>query len=140
VAGSPKVCGSLGSYGEWARVVRSPLVWLGRADPVQSMDAAREEDPVRRAVNSLIDLWRANLTHDVGYTAADLVARANERLPPELHELLLQQAGTPRGDIDPRRVGIWLMSIRGRVHDGYCVDRVKASDAKGNRYALKRTS
>jgi hypothetical protein len=30
-AGAPQVCGALGSYPEWSRMVRSPLVWL----PVQ---------------------------------------------------------------------------------------------------------
>ena len=54
---------------------------------------------------------------------------------PQLRELLVQQAGTPRGDIDARKAGNWLMSIRGRVHDGYCVERTKES-AHGNTYAL----
>ena len=47
----------------------------------------------------------------------------------------MQQAGTPRGDIDARKVGNWLMSIRGRVHDGHCIERMKES-AHGNTYAL----
>jgi hypothetical protein len=55
---------------------------------------------------------------------------------PQLRELLVQQAGTPRGDIDARKIGNWLMSIRGRVHDGYCVERVKESKGWGNTYAL----
>jgi len=144
-AGSPKVCGPLGSYGQWGRMVRSPLIWLGEEDPVKSMDAAREEDPMRRAVNSLITIWRDNLMHDVGYTAATLIDRATdrtvERLPTsELHELLLQQAGTPRGDVDTRRLGNWLMSIRGRIHDGYCIELVKESSSHGNRYALTKAS
>jgi putative DNA primase/helicase len=141
-ADSPKVCDPLGSYGEWTGVARSPLIWLGREDPVKSMDAARAEDPVRRAVNTLITIWRAQLMQDVGYTAALLVERATDRtvdkLPTmELYELLLQQAGTPRGDIDARKVGNWLMAIRGRIHDGYYIDRVTES-IHGNRYALRR--
>ena len=104
---NPDVCGPLGSYEQWTDVVRAPLIWLGREDPVKSMDKAREEDPTRRAVNTLIDIWRAQLMFDVGYTAALLVQRATDRtqdgLPTtELYELLLQQAGTPRGDIDTK--------------------------------------
>ncbi len=30
----------LGSYGQWSKFVREPLVWLGEADPVGSMEAA----------------------------------------------------------------------------------------------------
>lgn len=119
-------------------MVRSPLVWLGKADPVQSMDRAREEDPARVAVNTLIDIWRTHLQPNISYTAADLTGRANERLPPELQELLLQQAGTPRGDIDPRRVSFWLASIRGRIHGGYRIERVKEATRVGNQYALVR--
>ncbi len=80
-AGAPKVCDPLGSYGGWSKMVRSPLVWLGKADPVRSMDRAREEDPARIAVNTLIDIWRMHLQPNVSYTAADLTARANERMP-----------------------------------------------------------
>ena len=133
-AGSPDVgCDPLGSYGEWSKIVRSPLIWLGQEDPTKSMDQAREEDPYRRAVNSLITIWRESLKGKV-CTAADLVAMAQGL--PELHELLLQQAGTARGDIDVRRLGIWLQSIRGRIHDGHCIELVKASSSHGNRYAL----
>lgn len=144
-AGKPEMCGPLGSYGGWSDIVRSPLIWLRREDPVKSMDKAREEDPVRRAVNTLIEIWHGNLMHDVGYTAVDLAARGNERLPPELYELLLQQAGSPRGDIDARRVGTWLTSICGRIHAVrerglYCIERVKESSAHGHRYALKRAA
>jgi putative DNA primase/helicase len=134
----PKVCGPLGSYSQWSRVVRSPLIWLGREDPVKSMEQAREEDPARRAVNNLITIWREHLTLNLGYTAADIAARATERLPPELYELLLQQAGTSRGDIDARRVGMWLASIRGRIHNGHYIDR-KQDKKYGNRYMLLET-
>lgn len=142
-AGQPNVCGPIGSYNEWSTIVRSPLIWLGHEDPVVSMDEARKEDPARRAVNNLIAIWRDNLMHDVGYTAATLIVTATERYSgdlkqPELHELLLQQAGTPRGDIDARRLGNWLMSIRGRIHDGYCIDLVTESSSHGNRYGLQR--
>jgi hypothetical protein len=149
-AGSPKVCGALGSYGEWSDFVRSPLVWLGQDDPVKSMDEAREDDPIRRAEHSLIAIWRTRLGLNVGYTAAGLIKKANEQTSreidshvyesdwtyPQLRELLVQQAGTPRGDIDARRVGNWLMSIRGRVHNGHCIERTKESASHGNTYAL----
>ena len=148
-AGSPRACGPLGSYGEWSNSVRSPLIWLGQEDPVKSMDEAREEDPVRRAEHDLIAIWRTRLGLNTGYTAAGLIRKAEEQTRreidshvyesdwtyPQLRELLVQQAGTPRGDIDARKVGNWLMSIRGRVHDGYCVERTKES-AHGNTYAL----
>jgi putative DNA primase/helicase len=139
-AGSPKVCNPLGSYGQWSKIVRSPLVWLGKADPVQSMDEARKEDPGRSALHNLINIWHAHLSLNIGYTAAQLIARATDQeiMITELRELLLQQAGTPRGDIDPRRVGTWLRSVRDRVYEGHRIELVKEDTARGNKYALTR--
>ena len=56
-AGAPQVCGALGSYAEWSRMVRSPLVWLGEPDPVESMDSARDEDPELGDIRELFGLW-----------------------------------------------------------------------------------
>jgi hypothetical protein len=42
-AGAPQVCDAIGSYAEWSRMVRSPLIWLGQPDPVESMTSARAE-------------------------------------------------------------------------------------------------
>jgi len=151
-AGRPKVCGALGSYEPWSGMVRSPLIWLGQEDPVKSMDEAREEDPVRGAERTLIAIWRAHLGLNSPYTAAALIKKANQQSSieirahvsesdwayPLLRELLFQQAGAPRGDIDARRVGNWLTSIRGRVHDGYRIERVKENAAHGNMYALQK--
>jgi hypothetical protein len=128
--------------------VRAPLVWLGRADPVDSMDAARQEDPSRRALHSLIELWRDYLTLNMAYTTSELVCRANELANPisqhgepqeplpELRELLLQQAGTQRSEISTKALGNWLTSIRGRVHNGMCIERVTETHSRGNKYAL----
>jgi hypothetical protein len=149
-AGCPNVCKTpLGSYGGWSRIVRSPLVWLGRADPVKSMEEIRQEDPGRRALHDLIELWRDYLTLNTPYAASDLVFRANELANPisdygepeqkpqtELRELLLQQAGTARGDINTKAVGTWLMSVRGRVYAGMRIELAKQSRAHGNKYAL----
>jgi putative DNA primase/helicase len=151
-AGSPQVCGSLGSYNDWTRIVRSPLVWLGQEDPVKSMDEARIEDPARRAVNTLIATWKTRWPLNVGYTAVELIDKVNEQRGaetadhvyehdwayPQLREVFLQQGGTPRGDIDTRKIGNWLMSIRGRIHDGHCIERVKESASHGNKYALAK--
>ena len=149
-AGSPEVCGPLGSYEPWNRMVRSALIWLGQEDPVKSMDEAREEDPVRRAEQQFIAIWRDQLGPNITYTAAKLIKKANQQKSvdienhtyesgweyPQLHELLLQQAGDRHGDIDARKLGNWLMSICGRVRDGYCIARVKESKSWGNIYAL----
>jgi putative DNA primase/helicase len=149
-AGSPPVCKTpLGSYERWSRIVRSPLVWLEKEDPVKSMEELRQEDPERRALHNLIELWRDNLALNMSYTARELVFRANQLANPinedgepeqepqtDLRELLLQQAGTQRGDINTRALGNWLMSVQSRVYAGMCIKLMKESHSHGNKYAL----
>jgi putative DNA primase/helicase len=141
-SGDDVKCGTIASYGEWSKVVREPLIWLGRTDPVKSMDAVREADPVRNAVRDLIMFWKTDLKIGVGYTAVDLRDLANAQYPgggyerPDLRDLLLLQAGTTRGEIETRRLGNWLMAIRGKIHFDHRVELVKEGTRGGNSYAL----
>jgi putative DNA primase/helicase len=49
-AGMPNRLPNIGDpFAEWSDNVRSALVWLGYADPVQTMEAVRENDPRRQA-------------------------------------------------------------------------------------------
>jgi putative DNA primase/helicase len=140
-AGKRVECAPLGSYGQWSQVVREPLIWLNKTDPVKSMDDVREADPVRNAVRELIAIWKEKLTIRVGYTAVELHDSAyqtddhGELIRPELCDLLLLQAGTARGDIDTRKLGNWLAAIKGQIHHGHRIELVKESE-RGNRYAL----
>jgi putative DNA primase/helicase len=153
-AGCPNVCGPLGSYGGWSRIVRSPLIWLGEQDPIVSMEQVREEDPDRRALHGLIELWLEDLQLNIGYRADEISFRANVLADPisehgeevekrpALRELLLQQAGTTRGargEIDNRKLGNWLTSIIGRVHAGHRIERERGT-ARGHRYALVKVT
>ena len=56
-----------GSYPEWSRFVREPLVWLGQPDPVLSQKAARENDPEINQRRAVIDAWHARLRHGGPY-------------------------------------------------------------------------
>ena len=48
----------LGGFAQWSELVRSALVWLGEADPVQSAEALREDDPERAGLLDLMVAWR----------------------------------------------------------------------------------
>ena len=149
-AGSPKVCGPLGSYEEWSRMVRSPLIWLGRQDPVKSMDEARETDPANTALRDLIGFWKETLLGKTGFTANALIAHVDQKVKigdsgfapeefkhPEFRDLLLEQAGNERGGIDSQKLGSWLTSVRGQIRDGHRIELVRQSK-HGNRYALTK--
>jgi hypothetical protein len=122
-AGSPEVCEPIGSYGKWTAMVRAPLVWLGEADPVASMGAARERDTELADIRELFTLWQQHLAGQA-CTAFELVEAAsdkgvvtNELKLPEFYDLLLRIAGN-RGLVSTRRLGAWLRKIEGRVVGG----------------------
>ena len=46
LAGCPGRLPPVASFGAWSDLVRSALVWLGCADPAQSIQEARRNDPV----------------------------------------------------------------------------------------------
>ena len=57
VAGRPDRQAQIGSFNEWSDTVRSALVWLGEADPLQSMETARAEDPEINELQIMLDAW-----------------------------------------------------------------------------------
>ena len=81
------------------------------------MEQAREADPVRTAARSLVEMWKEHIgVNSIGYSAADLIKKVNEQTrvqtapgvnedefrPRTFVNLLAQQAGTLRGEIDPQ--------------------------------------
>jgi putative DNA primase/helicase len=119
-AGAPAVCGPLGSYSAWSKVVRSPLVWLGMPDPVVSMETARAEDPVLAEMREFFDLW---IDYDLGLDTTYITNRIIELAcaPPSgfnrpvFEEFLLRIAAGRDGKISSKRLGEWLRRISGRV-------------------------
>jgi hypothetical protein len=125
-AGEPRVCRDVGSYDEWTRLARAPLVWLGCPDPFDSTNEAHAEDPERTDIREFFLLWVDELKLDERYTTARLLEIANEpvssgdynRRP--FKEVLLRVAGERNGkDVSAVRLGKWLRRISGRVEGGY---------------------
>jgi putative DNA primase/helicase len=56
-AGAPRVCDEIASFGDWTRLVRAPLIWLGRDDPIQTMAKARKDDPELAKLEALVSAW-----------------------------------------------------------------------------------
>jgi hypothetical protein len=125
-AGAPAVCGPLGSYPAWSRMVRSPLVWLGQPDPFKSTEQAREDDPELANVREFFALWQgSDLRLDYDYTTARIIEIACE--PPRglnvpvFEKFLLRVASSRTSEkaISPDRLGWWLRGISGRVVDDF---------------------
>lgn len=149
-AGSPKVCGSLGSYQKWSEMVRAPLMWLGEADPVKSNETVREEDPELTAIREVFSYWEQTLGINSTCTAHQLIQTAchKEQSPdgqdmyafvqPEFRDVLLRVAGDG-GAVSSKRLGWWLSGINGRVVDGKRID-MKHDPKHGNRFFLHKAT
>lgn len=109
----------VGSFGDWDRMVRRPLIWQGQADPLESAEVLREADPDTEAMTALFTAWR-DLYRDEPKTAAQVVGDAidynvTKHTYPELHEGVSLACS---GKIDVRRLGYWLRAHKDRLCDG----------------------
>jgi putative DNA primase/helicase len=123
VAGCPNQCPTLASFGDWSRLVRSALVWLGKPDPVATMNRAREDDPVKTALLNLYSSWHGAVG-SAPQTASEIIKVASARGPyeahlnPELQEALVLVAGDRSGRVSAVALGSYFSKHKDRVLDG----------------------
>jgi putative DNA primase/helicase len=119
-AGAPEVCGPFGSYEDWSRMVRGPLLWLDELDPVASVETSQAEDPGLTDLRELLQWWFDALKPEPErYLTARIVEIGNEAPvgfnTNPLKDLLLRIAGDKGGEISTKRLGEWLQRNSGRV-------------------------
>lgn len=131
----------LASFQEWSRHVRSPLIWLGCADPCVSMEEAREDDPELGELRDLLDAWVNEIGDTLALTVSDIIEMIGERFPeevdgtpaaykfPRMREVILRYAPA-RKPADNKSIGNAIRLRAGRIYAGYRL--VKAGKAHGN--------
>ena len=114
-AGCPDVVRPLGSFEGWDRMVRAPLVWAGCADPVQTMERLREDDPALGDLKALMAAWFERFGAE-RMSVTDVVRTARS----ETGHLLeaLEAVGGERGDINGRKIGHYLRRYADRIVSG----------------------
>lgn len=130
LAGYPAQRPPLASFEGWSKSVRSALCWLGLADPVETMESARADDPNTTALRTLLRAWRDTLGEEY-VTAAKALERGQSnymgtRENPDLYHAL-HEVSDSKGTLSAKRLGRFLGSQRGRVLDG--LKLVDAEDA-----------
>ena len=135
VAGYPGLLTPLASFEAWSRLVRSALVWLERADPIETMEKARSEDPVTSTLNNLFAVWHGAVG-SMPHTTAQLIAAAEtvnsmgNAVATELR-LALNEVGQDRsGKLSGMRLGIYLARYAGRIVGGLKLVKQEDSHAK----------
>ncbi len=119
-AGQPDKLPPLQSFNAWSDNVRSALVWLRQADPVESIKEVRKNDPYLAQIATVLAAWLALYPGQAissGEVAAEVAQfgfdAKNYPKHAALREALLPVAEF-RGTIETRRLGNWLKKIRGR--------------------------
>jgi putative DNA primase/helicase len=101
----------LGSFGDWARWCRDPMLAVGCMDPVVRMAAAKAEDPERAFLAELFDTWWAH-HRDKVITAKKLHIEVKSALDPNGKSRQFQVAK--------------LASLNGTRAAGYLLTRIPA--------------
>lgn len=73
LAGRPAKLSPFLSFDQWSDNIRSALVWLGRADPCDSVEVITANDPDRQQREAILSAWPEFETE---YTVAELIAIA----------------------------------------------------------------
>jgi hypothetical protein len=135
LAGQPNKAPSLGSFEGWSDLVRSALIWLDQADPVETMEMARDQDPQLTALREVIAAWSEVLGiastkagADSRHTLQEVIDVANEVEDDKLRwstlNSALQVAAGNRGELDVKRLGRWLQQHKGRIVEGLCLQNI----------------
>ena len=123
-------------FEEWSRFVREPLVWLGMPDPVETMQAARKDDPKLQAKSAVFHAMveQFGLGPENAKTAAEMVEETRLSFVAEvegdkqfnaqraaLGEALMAVAGAGR-EISQKNLGYWFRDAKGQIVGGLRLD------------------
>lgn len=137
-AGSPDMkCPRWGSFEEWSRLVPGAIVYAGGHDPmVARATLAPAVNDSKRTLMTLIEgLRRLCPATTPALSARDIIASLYPDRDPHdgplapdgydaLRDAVEQETGAMNGrKPEPKRLGKWLQKIRGRVVNGWCVQR-----------------
>ena len=113
-AGTPAQAEPYGGFEDWSRRVREALIWLRREDPCKSVTKVRDSDPVRSALEAVLEQWKVVLGISTHKTVQEVINAG--LVDQNLHSALLSVAGNDSGLlVSNRRLGWWLKRVEGKI-------------------------
>lgn len=115
-----------GRFEEYSDTIRSALVWLGKADPCESRKEIENADPVRVALGNLLSCWytvHGNNPKTVKELISLYTIGSDDKDAEALHDALCEIAPDNKGGINERKLGKQLSKFRGRIENGYRLDK-----------------
>ena len=127
VAGRP-VREILQGFEEWSILIRGTLIWLGEADPLETMSEIRKNDPKQSGLRTIMCQWAEHWPPEVPVTAAEMIKKAEAWEPGSGHvntgwRDALMTVASIGNNISNRRLGTWLGRNKSKV--------VEFSDTRG---------
>jgi hypothetical protein len=117
----------LGSFETWSRRVRDALLWLGHADPCNTIDKAKADDPKVMGLTAVMAQWREHIGLQTEVTVPQIVNRSLNAH--DLHIALTNVAGARTGPtVSNDRLGRWLKKNEGRIIGGLVIKRTRILD------------
>jgi hypothetical protein len=112
-----------GSFEDWSYRVREPLIWLGHADPCNTVAKGRADDPRLSALLTVLLQWQEALGTNSQHTMREVINAAVART--DFHNALLTVAATRGGNIvSNERLGRWLKANEGKIVNGLSIVRM----------------
>lgn len=113
-----------GSFGQWSRLVRFPLIHVGYADPCATLSVTEKGDNGRRVLGALLRAWHEVFV-DQPVMAKEVVARATHPTPtPTLREALAALKGRDNKEVDARKLGTYCRDHRECAVGGLLLEEV----------------
>jgi hypothetical protein len=145
-AGMPGRLAGIGDpFAEWSDTVRSALVWLGYVDPVQTMEAVRENDPARKALIAVLqavtnaygtaDRTAGEMVEDAKLGSMTIAGKLEDAKAKALKEALVQYTSDR---LEARWIGNKLNQDRDKIVGGLCLRSNYDSHNKVNRWWVEQ--
>jgi putative DNA primase/helicase len=122
VAGEHVDVPPFGSFECWSRRVRTPLVWLDRADPCETVAKVREDDPNRSALLAVLIQWKEAIGLNAVGTVREIINVAITH-PDFMAALLVVAASRAATVISNDRLGRWLKQNERKIAAGLSLAR-----------------
>lgn len=103
-------CTPFASFTAWNRIVRSPLLHAGLADPLGCVTEIVENDESAESLGSIISIW-SGVYPGAAITAsrlAEIATQERSKGSRDLYEALMEVGGIA-GELSPKKLGKWIV-------------------------------
>lgn len=126
-----------GSFDEWDRMVRRPLMWAGMLDPIAPAQGMREEDHELASIGNLLQFWWDAWRGEPRFAAEIIRLAADGSGASELEDILASIMGSKERN-NARALGYRFRVWQNRIVRGFRLVRFSANSTRGILWGVER--